>query len=230
MMIQLIDQSFDFVRRAGVFFLSALLFFSFGCYPDDLTSTDELDLVLTDYDRDYFAAESPRTFFMPDSVALLIDPNSSASEGAEISLQIQNLILSQIALNLKDLGYTRVEELEEGNLPDVVVLVSAVKNTWVGVDWYSWWGYWDWYPWYPGWGWGPGWGYPPSYPVYWSYETGSVLWQMIDPEESNRADQELGMIWFAGINGLVRSKGANNEFAIRRGINKAFEQSPYLTN
>ncbi len=211
-----------------LFLIGGILSTLSSCYPGGVETTSELDIIYTNYDDDYFAGNSPRTYYMPDSVVVLFDPNNNDPGDIELPPATERLILSKIAENFSELGYTRLDDLEENNLPDVVVIAEVARNRFTGGGcYYPWYPGWGWGGWYPGWGWGPGWGYP-CYPQYYSYETGTLAWQMIDPDESDEVNEILGVVWTAAINGLLRSSNNSTNQVISAGIDQAFEQSPYL--
>ncbi len=212
--------SFHFAQVLSVALLLAGLA---SCYPGSI-STSEVDIVSTDYDDDFFAANAPMTYFMPDTVPKIGDEDP---ENVQLSREDMDFILDQIARNFDELGYTRLTDVDDQNIPDVVVLASAivVKVTNVGGGGcYPGWGWGGWYPWYPGWGW-PGY----CYPVYgYSYETGTLTIEMISPDDIKPGEEVVPRVWLAGINGLLRSSASSNRDFIRRRIDDAFAQSPYL--
>jgi len=81
----------------------------------------------------------------------------------------------------------------------------------------------------PGWGYGPGWGggYP-YVPVVTSYTTGTLIIDMIDPNNPNTSEEIIPIIWSAFLNGLVTGSEASIQTRVTNGINQAFDQSPYL--
>ena len=95
--------------------------------------------------------------------------------------------------------------------------------------------YYGWYPWYYGYGfgyYGPGYGlYYPWYPtagVSYSYTTGSIMINMIDPSRADQNAEQIPSIWVGFLNGLVADSQQNNAERISEGIDQLFEQSPYL--
>lgn len=205
--------------------VGALVIALSGCYPGGVETLSELDTVFTNYDEDYFAANNPQTYYMPDTVVVLFDPNNSDPGDIDFPPATERLILDRIEDNLASLGYTRLDVIQENSIPDVVVLAEVARNRYTGGGcYYPWWPGWGGGGWWPGWGWGPGWGYP-CYPQYYSYETGTVAIQMIDPEESDEAAQILGVVWRASLNGVVRSSNSTNNQLIANGIDQAFNQS-----
>lgn len=193
-----------------------------SCYPGTI-STSEVDTVSTTYDDDYFAANTPLTYFMPDTIPKIGDEDP---EGVQLERATMDFILDQVERNFNSLGYTRLTDVDDQNLPDVVILTSALvsKVTSIGGGCYPGWGWGGWYPWYPGWGW-PGY----CYPVYgYSYEVGTLTIEMISPDDIKPGEEIVPRVWLAGINGLVRSSNVNNRDFIRQRIDDAFAQSPYL--
>lgn len=190
-----------------------------ACFPGDSLTTDELDVISTDYDPAYFQANDPMTYFMPDSVGVL------GSDDPEYALprEDQEFILNLIEQNMTDFGYTRIFTPID-NPPDVVLLASYVSTRFTGsggcIPWYPGWG---WGGWWPGWGWGPGYCYP-SY-VY-SYTTGTLVMDLL-PQDQSDGDEELELVWHAGMNGLVRSSEAAGRNALTRAINQAYSQSAF---
>ncbi len=191
-----------------------------ACYPGGDLTVSELDVVATDFDEQFFATSNPNTYFMPDSVGVL------GSDDPDFALprEDQEFILGLVEQNFSDLGYTRTFTPID-NPPEVVVLVAYTSTRFTGsggcIPWFPGWG---WGGWWPGWGWGPGWCYP-SY-VY-SYTTGTLLIDML-PQDQQDGDEEIELVWNAGMNGLVRSSESASRSAITNAINQAFEQSPYL--
>ena len=201
----------------SVLCVGGLIFALNGCYPSESLTTSEVDIVVTNYNDNYFNNNSPKSYHLPDTVGVIGDGDPQL-EGDE-----QQFIIDQIARNLDALGWERKAEIDENDLPDVVVVANAlVVTTAVSgcIPWYPWWG---WYPWYPGWGWGGGW----CYPTYLgSYKTGTLTVDMIVPAESG--DDVFFRAWDAGVNGLLRSSQEGNQNFVRSTIDQAFEQSPYL--
>lgn len=192
-----------------------------ACYPGSI-NVEETDIVATNYDPVYFAANNPQNYFMPDTVGLIGDPERDTV----ISREAMDFILEKVAQNMEDYGFERVDEIDENNPPDLVLLVSAVVQKVQGGGCMPWWPGWGWGPWPPGWGWGPGY----CYPAYiYSYDFGTLTMDMIPPLEVTPAEEpELRRVWQGGLNGVLRSSTKGNEAFIRDGIDKAFELSPYL--
>lgn len=233
-------------------FLNFLIAFTFllgivliqGCYPNESISISETDIVLTghidstgDFDFDNFS-----TYYLPDTVFPVRDDTTDKSPVPNSAL-----ILSDIQKNMTAYGYTRVYYHDTiTDPPDLMMAVAAISVTTVSVGW--------WYPYYPGWGWGWGWykksssardidyyygGYPGYYPPGWgwggvpyysSYTTGTILMEMTNPEDYRivLGDTVTPLYWAGAVNGVLSS--GSDASRITRGIDQAFEQSPYLKN
>jgi hypothetical protein len=129
--------------------------------------------------------------------------------------------------NLVARGYSR--ELDPANNgADVIVFPAKIglENDYYIYypGWCSSWGWWG------GWGgWGGCWGwYYPGWVGQGSYETGTVILAMMDPEKLETVGDTLraAMVWTGALSGILA--GTSSEQRIRSGINQAFTQSPYL--
>ena len=212
-------------RKSRVWLLAAMTILSAGvasCYPGDISSVGEADLVLTFFDS---AADfaSKGTYAMPDSIVRITEDGGSAAANPAVDAQI----LAQIEAEFTAIGYQRVAV--GGAAPDVVVLVTAAR---IDIDyWFTggWWGYWGWWP---GWGpgYGPGWG--PGYPwgpVYGGTQSiGTLVITMLDPNMTSAEDQEIPAIWAGAMNGLLQGSDASILARIEGLIEQVFVQSPYL--
>ena len=204
----------DIFKNGKILLLSLILFvvsFSLlltSCYPGDPISPSDTDVVTTF--KNSAADFSARfTYAMPDSVIHLGKDGPVESESPAIDQQI----LSAVERNMAAAGYT-----PEANPDQADVLVVAVVRTtqWVTGGCYPW--YWGYYYPYPGY----------CYPVAYTYETGSLLIIMVDPERSGENDPREAL-WIAGINGLL-SSSSNTAARINSNVDQAFKQSPYLSD
>jgi hypothetical protein len=195
----------------------------YGCYPGGPEYTSDYSLVLTDYDKD-FNFTNKKTYFMPDTINFETNDKTISDE---VVRGFEKIILDQIELNMAARGYER-EDSTAAEAPDLFIGVDvfAIDNS--GVAWVpggGWWG--GYYP--PGWGWGwGGWYYPPYYPVGYSYETGTVLINMADPDATDNPEDKVKIVWFGALDGLLSSSTSSNESRVIQGIDQAFDQSPYL--
>jgi hypothetical protein len=212
----------------GGLLAAVALLLSFGaCYPGDISSVEETDVVLTVHSGNDFSGYS--TYAMPDTVIDVCE--NAADPECENALDIDHSydaqILAQAADRLQGYGYERmpIDEVDENNLPSVfvIVTVSATERTSATV-WWPWWGWGGWWP-----GWGPGWG--PGYPAVsvTRWNQGTLEITMIDPEDTEPDQQIFNVQWDATLSGVLSSaNGPINTDRVDRGIQQAFDQSTYL--
>lgn len=189
-------------------------------YYEDSAEISDLDLVVTNYNKD-FAFASKKTYAMPDSVILI---NSEEFDGTHeyANPSYSKTMLTAIKTNMANCGWTLVDKTAS---PDVIILPSVSQTT--NIYYYYSYSYWGSY--YPGYSGGWGWYYPGYYypPVASSYKTGSMLIQMTDPSGSATSDM-LPVAWTAVINGLAEGNAGSITARIQTTIAQAFVQSPYL--
>ena len=206
------------MKKILLFALGGAFVFLSGCYPGDALTTSELDIILTSKDE---AADFTQyqTFSMPDEVFVYQPEN----DDFELSPSMEAAILNQVRTNMENLGYEYIEPIDTNPEPDVVVLpeIFILNHSQVGSCWGCWGG---WYPWWPGWGggWYPP--YPPTYIV--TFQSGTVLLNIIDVDANAGNEDKIMSEWSAAINGLVRN--GISESQVTSYINQAFEQSDYL--
>ena len=210
-------------RRVWLFAaMTILLAGVVSCYPGEISSVGEADLVVTFFDSaaDF---ESNVTYTMPDSIVRIAEDGGSGSANPAVDDQI----LAQIEAELTAIGYQRIAV--GGAAPDVVVLVTGAS---VDIDYWStggWWGYWGWWP---GWGpaLGPGWvpAYPwdPAYPG--TQTVGTLAITMLDPNMVSAEDEEIPAIWAGVVNGLLQGSDESVRARMVDLIDQVFDQSPYL--
>jgi len=198
--------------------LSAI-FFLWSCYPDSgLTSIEDYDLVVTQYDPEQDFSEFS-TYAMPDSVIHLVGEGKED----EINRDYDEQILAQVERNMNDLNYTRIFPGDPGTA-DIILTVYATSTQWKGYSWVGGGGYWDWWG-YPGYPWYP---YYPGYAVPYEFTTGTVLIEMGDVNDYDPEQDRLPIRWGAGINGLLDDSKTNIQYRLTRNIDQCFTQSPYL--
>ena len=179
-----------------------------SCYPGTTDSYDELDIVYTNYSESYdFAGQG--TYAIPDKI-VKVTGNLAEDEAPEFVKEPYNTqILTQIEQHMSDLGWTKTADPESADL----ALFPAVWTNTTVVYWYD---YWCWYYYYYcGWGW--------YYPSYTSYTTGTLIMGLIAAGDEY---VEPYNVWTGAINGLL--SGAYDVTRVNKGIDQAFEQSPYL--
>lgn len=199
-----------------------------SCYPGGAEYTSDTDLVVTNYNPD-FNFGAIQTYYMADSISHIVP------EGDEPDYSNDPFVIGEMERNFADLGWERVDSTFAGE-PDVAVTLSAIRvqnyNIYT-IPWYPGWG-WGWY-WkssddanywgYPGYGWGYPW-YGGTYVT--SYETGTVVWYLFDPDNVDEENEVIYLDWQGAINGLLGSSTSNTKDRISRGIEQGFRQSPYL--
>lgn len=186
-----------------------------GCYPGGPESASDLGMVVSTKvpGADY---GSLRTFAMVDTVFVL-DVDDTTAE--PIDLRYEPVILEELRAQMVAAGFTDISALAD-TLPDVQLVCGAVQaEVWF---YYYDWGYWGgWYP--------PYWGYYPPAVGLDSFETGTVLWQLMDLRGADpQAPETIGVLWLAGINGALQNSESATESGIRQGIRQGFAQSPYI--
>jgi hypothetical protein len=224
--------------------LAVITFFMASCYEyHDDTYLDELDVTLTYYDT-AFNFQQYNTFAIRDSVGIISDYLSDSEIDAFYRSGGGNdKIKSLVRENLTALGYTEVSPDQNFDF-GVNLVVAAVENT---EYYYGWWyDYYYYYSWYWWGGWYPYYGYP-WYPVSYTYQRGALLMEIADGEsirdyrewadgktqgEIENADPDevpdINFVWQALISGVAGTEKAYNQERAERGINEAFDQSPYL--
>jgi hypothetical protein len=212
--------------RSAVCALAGLLLLA-GCYPGEITSVGQLDLVVTTHDETVNFA-SFETFAIPDTVVQL---GADEAGSVDISHDFDDVIVDDVIQELEALGYVHEDDPED-NGADFVVLVTAVASRDVqAYQSYPWWDYWGWYPgWgYPGWGYGPGWGYyyPPTLSVT-SYEQGTLFVDILDVNDPDASAENLPIVWTAAIRGVLETSVTVTQTRLVTAIDRAFDQSPYL--
>lgn len=228
--------------RLGAMAVIASLFMT-ACYEyHDDTYLDELDITFTYYDTNYNFQQNS-TYAIRDSVGIISDYLSDAEIANFYKTGGGNdKIKDQVRTNLNALGYTEVADDENYDF-GVNMVVMAVEST---DYYYGWWySYYDYYYWYWG-GWYPYYGYP-WYPVSITYQQGALLMELADgnsirayrawaddktQDEIENADPDevpdINFVWQGLVSGVAGSEKSYNQQRAERGIDEAFDQSPYL--
>lgn len=197
-------------------FLIVLLFAAVSmllnsCYPDYGLSIQDFDVVSTIKDNAQ-NFQVYRTYFLPDSVEKVLGDGRVVKNDGDYDQDI----LSEIVRQMEAYGYTRVATKEES---DVNLHVgTSTSSTFVYYPGY-WGGYYGWY--YPWYGYGGGYAY--------NYTTGSLFITMLDTDKFDEGSKVLGAVWAGAMNGVLdNSTSVNIRTRIIQGIDKMFDQSPYL--
>jgi hypothetical protein len=211
-----------------------------SCYPIGDLKVEDLDVAATIYNKTYYDGptgsvnkfEGLQTFVVVDTIIHLVQSGTTD----DISRKYDAFILEQVRLNMLELGFA--EELHpDVNPADVAITVSAMTST---HEVYTWYPYWGWY-------WGYGGYYPytgtnsekivaaPSYyypwfpyNTYYSYQSGSLLMEMVDVARVNPDVEEIPVIWAGIVNGVLETSQSGVKNRLSNGIDQCFVQSPYL--
>ncbi len=205
----------------------ALLLFA-SCYPGDVTSISEIDIVVTTHD-DTVNFQSFTTYDLYDMV-VHIDFDTLNPSDSLLDRSNDALILAEVRAGIEALVY--VEETNPGTTqPDVVLLVGAIAVQKDAYFSYGWWPYYGGYPYWGGCCYGPGWGwgYPSGGVGSVSYDVGTLVITMLDPDRPSNPDTEVDtapVLWLAAMNGILTGSGQGGR--ITNLIRQAYSQSPYL--
>lgn len=199
-------------KRMIAFLLVGAQFVLWGCYLEGPDYTEELDIVLTNYDNQYDFV-SKGTYSLPDQIVKITGKPSDPPE--YVKPIYAGPILTSIQTEMTKLGWTKVDVNAN---PDVQLMPAVWSTTTVVGG--SWGGYYCW--WYPYYCSG-GWYYP--YYVVGSYTTGSMVMTMVDPKLES-ADGNVRVVWSTAMNGLL--SGTYEIDRITAAIQQSFAQSPYL--
>jgi hypothetical protein len=122
-------------------------------------------------------------------------------------------------------GYGWTEVSFPADTPDVLVLASAVADEYTAYTYNPgyWWGYWGWY--YPCYYCYPGY---PGYATVTQYDAGTLFIDMIETATISLGDSTTRFAWTAGVNGVLGTSSASTAQRVLAGLDKAFNQSPYL--
>ncbi len=233
-------------RINPILFITGAVILALGsCIKSETVYYDELDVTLTQYDTEFNFSSYTR-FAMPDSTILKsnylkdeeIEAFYAPGGASEQTLDIQRE-------KYESRGYVYTDSYDDA---DFVAVPTLLMMEYSGAVYYPpgwWWGY-------PGWGWGYpgwGWGYPwyPGYGYTYQYKTGTIVLEMVDGDSFRTytawleslaasggqpaADDEVPSMkirWMATIDGYVSSNVDYNKDRAQKGIDEAFEQSPYL--
>ena len=194
-----------------------------SCYPGDVTSLGQLDVVLSsgNPESDY---STLLTYAMPDTV-VQIDEDSS---NVQINHDFDSDIVAKAKARLNNYGWTEVTF--PADTPDVFVLASVVADTYTATSYTPgyWWGHWGWYYppcyycYYPGY---PGY---PGYVTKTKFDAGTLFLDMVETASFTPADSTIRFAWTASMAGVLSSSSSSNLTRALAGIDRAFDQSEYL--
>jgi len=184
----------------------------YSCYPNGSTNPVDYDVYISLHKTDLNGYKNYRTYIMRDSVAHINDGSASGS----IVTAYDQIILQGTVANLSSLGYTRLTNLADTAIADLIISTAITNSTTYYVDYY-----------YPGGYWGYGYGYYYPYATTYSVTTGSVFIAMID-KKTYQPNTNPTVVWMGILNGVSTGETGSTSTRITDGINKVFSQSPYL--
>ncbi len=228
--------------------IGGALFMLTSCYKSETVYYDELDVTQTNYEVD-FNYSSYTSFSLPDSTILktnFMTDQEIENFYAPCDAGVKTRELLRTSFESRGYTYTDSDENSDFVAVPTILMMKVTETVYYPPGW--WWGY-PGYGWgYPGYGWGGypgyGWGYPGGGYSY-QYKVGTIVLEMVDGEsfraslewqESNPGQgqdganevPELIIRWLANIDGYLSDNQEYNEGRAKRGMDEAFEQSPYL--
>ena len=201
------------------FYFMVLNVFLASCSPERVQYYEETDIVVTKYNED-FDFNKNATYTMPDSVVKITGNLVDGEPPQYVKEPYNSQILDRIEKNMTDLGWRRVDN------PALAQLTLLPAN-WTNTTVYYWYDYWCWY--YPSYcGWGYDFNNDYEYPddAYSASLTTGTLVMSLVVDKTNYVDPVV--VWSGAINGIL--SGEYDHERVSRGIDQAFEQSPYLKN
>lgn len=186
----------------------------------DFNKLDSDYVVYTDYSADADFG-SYKTYFMPDSILEAGSSNKATYWSDENALQL----IGEIESKMNERGYQRLgkEEKDNAELGLQVTYVAETNRVITGGGYYGgWWDYGFWGPWWDSWYY--------SYPISYSYDTGTIIMELIDltKKDVNSTSNRLSVIWYANAQGYRYSSQRANMQLMLNAIDQAFEQSQYI--
>ena len=190
-----------------------------SCEQDpDFDKMDANLAVYTDHDKDVDLTKM-KTYYLPDSIL-----EAGGHKATYWNDENSKAIVDKVAANMDKRGYERITDPNKKDEADLgLQLTYVAKNTQVVTTggFGGWWDYGFWGPW-----WG-GWYYP--YPVSYSYNTNSLIIEMVCLDEKNgqtgtKDSSSLPVVWYASASGFdygVRY----NQLRLESAVNQAFMQS-----
>ena len=198
-------------------FLACMALTLAACEKDpDMNQLDADLVVYTDHDNNA-AFDGYKTYFLPDSIL-----EAGGYKASYWKDENAKALVDAVAQQMDSRGYTRLTDPEKKDQADVGVQLSYVAQTNHVVSYPSYGGWWD----YGFWGPWSGWYYP--YPVSYSYNTNTLVMEMVDlTADEDGTQKNLPVVWYASASGFQYS-GQFNQMMLQNSVVQAFEQSPYI--
>ena len=218
-----------------------------ACYPGGSIPITDLDTATTLYKSDDFAT-APVSAALNWDVIEIEDPdgenlpydgeqddailNTTLTELVKLYGEDNVIIISATAtpvpapVNTNVLVFVPTVDLVPSSetlyVPSIVLRKETIVYSYPGYGWGGWWG-----------GWYPGGCYYCGYPSYGTatYQTGTVLLDMYDLRQipnGGPVPPGFDMSWIGQLKGLLSTTPSTSTSRVVSGIQKLFEQSPYL--
>lgn len=204
-----------------ILLIPALALLAVACHKEPYIDSDNEYLVYTSPGKDATFA-SFTTFDLADSVLVIgqsAKPEYSQSQNALALIQA-------VRTNMENAGYIYTPDNPDA---DLGIQMTYVIKTDRYVQYYNdpyWWlnypGYWS-----PGY-WGNYVGFYYPYPVTYTYSTNALMVDMADLTTPKTGTEALEVVWSVYIGGPAGSSVASDVEVMKKAIDQAFVQSPYL--
>ena len=204
-----------------ILLVPALALLAVACHKEPYIDSDNEYLVYTSPGKDATFA-SFTTFDLADSLLVIgqsAKPEYSQSQNALALIQA-------VRTNMENAGYVYTPDNPDA---DLGIQMTYVIKTDRYVQYYNdpyWWlnypGYWS-----PGY-WGNYVGFYYPYPVTYTYSTNALMVDMADLTTPKTGTEALKVVWSVYIGGPAGSSVASDVEVMKKAIDQAFVQSPYL--
>jgi hypothetical protein len=204
-----------------ILLIPALALLAVACHKEPYIDSDNEYLVYTSPGKDATFA-SFTTFDLADSLLVIgqsAKPEYSQSQNALALIQA-------VRTNMENAGYIYTPDNPDA---DLGIQMTYVIKTDRYVQYYNdpyWWlnypGYWS-----PGY-WGNYIGFYYPYPVTYTYSTNALMVDMADLTTPKTGTEALKVVWSVYIGGPAGSSVASDVEVMKKAIDQAFVQSPYL--
>ena len=205
----------------NILLIPAVVLLVVACHKEPYGDGDNEYLVYTSPDKDAsFAAF--RTFDMADS--LLVIGRSAKPEYSQSKNALA--LINAVKMNMENAGYIYTPDNPEADLGIQMTYVIKHGRYMQYYDDPYWWltypGYWS-----PGY-WGDYVGFYYPYPVVYTYSTNALMIDMADLNTPKTGTEALEFVWSVYIGGPGGSSVASDVEVMKKAIDQAFVQSPYL--
>jgi hypothetical protein len=204
-----------------ILLIPALALLAVACHKEPYIDSDNEYLVYTSPGKDATFA-SFTTFDLADS--LLVIGQSAKPEYSQSKNAIA--LIQAVRTNMEKAGYVYTPDNPDA---DLGIQMTYVIKTDRYVQYYNdpyWWlnypGYWS-----PGY-WGNYVGFYYPYPVTYTYSTNALMVDMADLTTPKTGTEALKVVWSVYIGGPAGSSVASDVEVMKKAIDQAFVQSPYL--